>query len=405
MASGGLAEVSGQETALFCGVLSAALFPQRYPMPYIRQEQYGELHDMLAGHTLAILPWDLLTEEEVTRPLWDQWEKETYAQKQRFGQYLLQQDGVLRLFRQAGIPCAILKGAVSAAYYPEPAYRAMGDIDLLVRPEDQERAAALLKAGGFRECGYRDEIEQGFCKATVLVELHTGLCPEGENAQAINEYLLSHFDALQTKQLYGFSFPCLPEICNGLVMLEHMHHHLRDTLGFRQVIDWMLYVDGYLNDEVWDRTMGSLFARFGLETFAVTITAMCQQYFGLREDIRWTKAADRELCRELFAHIDTMGNFGRKLEATPKSAAAMLRGISLTQALAILQKTGLDSWELCHRYPWLKPFAWLRRGVSVLNCSLAEKYNMSLPLVIQERRRVRKALGLMRRLNLPQDGR
>lgn len=400
MASAELPEVSGQETALFCDVLSAALFPQRYPMPYIRQEQYGVLHDMLAGHTLAVLPWDLLTEENLPQPLREQWEKETYAQKRRFGQYLLQQDGVLCLFRQAGIPCAILKGAVSAARYPEPAYRAMGDIDLLVRPEDRERAVALLKADGFRESGYRDEIEQGFCKASVLVELHTGLCPEGAYAQAINEYLLSHFDALQTKQLYGFSFPCLPEICNGLVMLEHMHHHLRDTLGFRQVIDWMMYVDGYLNDEVWNQTMGSLFAQYGLETFAVTITAMCQQYFGLREDIRWTKAADRELCRELFAHIDAMGNFGRKLEATPKSAAAMLRDRSLLQVLGSLQKVGLDNWELSRRHPWLKPFAWLHQGVSVLQRSLDEKYNMSLPLVIQERRRVRKALQLMQRMKL-----
>lgn len=400
MASAGLPEVSGQETALFCGVLRAALFPQRYPMPDICQEQYTRLHDMLAGHTLEILPRDLLAAEDLPKALWEQWEKEAYAQKWRFGQYLLRQDGVLRLFRQAGIPCAILKGAVSAAYYPEPAYRAMGDIDLLVRPEDQERAAALLKADGFRECGYRDEIEQGFCKASVLVELHTGLCPEGEYAQAINEYLLSHFDALQTKQLYGFSFPCLPEICNGLVMLEHMHHHLRDTLGFRQVIDWMLYVDGYLNDEVWDRTMRSLFARYRLETFAVTITAMCQQYFGLREDIRWTKAADRELCRELFAHIDTMGNFGRKLEATPKSAAAMLRDRSLLQVLGSLQKVGLDNWELSRRHPWLRPFAWLYQALNYGYRIFAEKYNMSLPLVIQERRRVRKISELMQKMKL-----
>ena len=106
--------------------------------------------------------------------------------------------------------------------------------------------------------------------------------------------------------------------------------------------------------------MGSLFAQFGLEQFAVVVTAMCQRYFGLRTaDITWTERADTALCEELFEHIYTMGNFGRKLEANGKSAAGMLRDRSLWQVLGSLQKVGLDNWALCHKHPWLKPFAWL----------------------------------------------
>ena len=122
---------------LFCSVLRAALFPQAYPMPPIHREQYGVLHELLDSHALTLLP---------PEPLRAQWQRELRAQELSFGQYLIQQETILRLFSRADIPCAVLKGAVSASCYPEPAHRRMGDIDLLVRPCDRERSVALLEA-------------------------------------------------------------------------------------------------------------------------------------------------------------------------------------------------------------------------------------------------------------------
>ena len=309
---------------LFCNVICASLFPQTHPMPDIRREQYSVLHEILRSHALTQIPNTLLQAENMPQTLREQWQKELYVQKLQFGQYLIQQDSVLRMFSQAGIPCAVLKGTVSASYYPQPAYRAMGDMDLLVRPADQKKAVELLMTDGFRPFGCSDEIEQGFLKASVPLELHIGACANEKYSDTINAFLWKHFGELERKALYGYAFPCMTEICNGLILLEHMHHHFRNTLGFRQVIDWMMYVDAHLDDDAWNSTMGSLFAQFGLEQFAVVVTAMCQRYFGLRTaDITWTERADAALCEELFEHIYTMGNFGRKLEANGKSAAAV----------------------------------------------------------------------------------
>lgn len=391
------------EKELFCSVISAALFPETHGMPEISREQYSVLHAMLKSHTLNLLPAQLLNAEEMPESLRSQWERELYEQKRRFGQHLFWQDGVLGLFAKAGIPCVILKGAVSASYYPEPAYRAMGDIDLLVRPGDREKSADLLRANGFQEYGYRDEIEQSFVKGSCLLELHVGICQSGRYSDRINALLIDHMEPAQRKELYGFGFPCLAEPWNGLVMLEHMHHHMRDRLGFRQVVDWMLYVDNHLDDAVWDSQMRSLLAQCALEPFAIVVTAMCQRYFGLRtEGISWTRGADAALCEELFDHINGMGNFGNKLKVNENSVAWILRDNSLLCVLMDLQKLGVENWAFCRRHPWLRPFAWLYQIFLYLYRIITEKYNMSLVLVVKERKRVRKALELMKKLGLQQ---
>ena len=389
------------EKELFCKVISAAMFPKTHRMPDISGEQYSVLHERLKSHALMLLPAALLNSAEMPEALRQQWQKELFTQKLRFGQYLIHQEAVLRPFSQAGIPCVVLKGTVSASYYPEPAYRAMGDIDLLVRPRDCQSAVRLLKENGFRSSGYRDAIEQGFRKGYVPLELHIGICPEGQYADTINTLLLNHFAEMESKELYDFVFPCMTEMCNGLVLLEHMHHHLRDHLGFRQVIDWMLYVDAHLDDKAWNANLRGLFTQCGLERFAIVITAMCQRYFGLRtEGISWTQNADAALCEELFDHIYVMGNFGNQLEANQKSAAGMLRDRSLLCVLKDLQKVGLDNWELCRSHPWLRPFAWLYQIFLYLYRIITERYNMSVLLVIKERRRFRKTMELMKKLGL-----
>jgi hypothetical protein len=52
--------------------------------------------------------------------------------------------GAISTLRSAGIEPMLFKGRAAAGAYAEPACRPGGDIDLLVRPQDQDGAAALL---------------------------------------------------------------------------------------------------------------------------------------------------------------------------------------------------------------------------------------------------------------------
>ena len=95
--------------------------------------------------------------------------------------------GVLNALADAGVPTILLKGAALAStVYPNIAHRPMGDLDLLVRPQDLEPARRILEAAGYRfvpepeerfkpfdtqftgELGFRREIG----RMGVLIELH-----------------------------------------------------------------------------------------------------------------------------------------------------------------------------------------------------------------------------------------
>ena len=62
----------------------------------------------------------------------------------RYGQQKL-----IRLLKDHQIPFVILKGTAAAYYYPNPDYRAMGDIDFMVREEDFLPTITLLEQNGY----------------------------------------------------------------------------------------------------------------------------------------------------------------------------------------------------------------------------------------------------------------
>lgn len=54
-------------------------------------------------------------------------------------------------FSEAAVEFIVLKGpAVAHTFYPDPSWRAFGDLDILVRTRDWRRACALLSESGFR---------------------------------------------------------------------------------------------------------------------------------------------------------------------------------------------------------------------------------------------------------------
>ena len=59
------------------------------------------------------------------------------------------QDQLIHLLDSHNIPCVIIKGAAAAMAYPHPTLRSMGDVDVLVKRCDLERAAELMENNGY----------------------------------------------------------------------------------------------------------------------------------------------------------------------------------------------------------------------------------------------------------------
>lgn len=344
-----------------------------YDRPFREEEgqSWTEILRELRAQSVALIPADKLREVPLTEQ-----QRKGYAyfvgQQMNFWNRLMfcQQSIVLAL-REASIHVAVLKGAAAAMYYPKPEYRSMGDIDLIVGPEDFDRALMVLLEIGCEQMtfGQSDEREKkSSCvrhetldKNGIHIELHryfsTKKAPE--DVSYLDECIYDNLSRISWKELGGYTFPVLPALQNGLVLLQHISQHLESGLGLRQILDWMLYVEQELTDEVWEKQFAQEADRIGLRRLAVVVTRMCQIYLGLSPEITWCTKAEKIVCSELMEYIMNHGNFGRKDVMSSRTVAVLYNFRNPFSILKLAQTRGCINWKILEKYPYLKPFAWI----------------------------------------------
>ena len=118
---------------------------ERFPYQAPQDADWDEIYKELKQQTGQNLPLDLLVRENPEAA-----QKYIAAAGRgmiRWYNIMAEQQEIFRILKDAGIPCATVKGASAACYYPQPGSRNMGDVDLLVPPADFDRACALLSDG------------------------------------------------------------------------------------------------------------------------------------------------------------------------------------------------------------------------------------------------------------------
>lgn len=344
-------------------VLPQMLWDQE--IPDIADLDYSSLYNELKIQTILGMSQNVLkmlpASEDTLR---QQWRAEIIQLMAHYYQYMYQQDQVLAILRDASIPCFVLKGSASAQYYPVPEYRTMGDIDLFLHLEDREKAIRVLHA-----CGFEEEREDVNLKkhavmkqGRTVVELHTLYMVKSPD-NILNQRMKQGLDHIQLVTVSGYQIPVLSDLENGLILLQHIRQHLDDGLGLRQIIDWMFYVDTVLDDTVWYTQFQPLAQQLHLENLAVSATMMCEKYLGLLPKGKtWYAGGNQDACDSLFDYIWKSGNMGRKFDADSiHGLAYLLKTKTISELFQYLQERGERKWELLSKYPWLKPFAWLRQ--------------------------------------------
>lgn len=348
--------------ASMCDILKAAFTGGGFPVD--GNVSWDILSRELAVQTVAALPTDIvLGNPAVPASIKKQWENTAWVHAVRWEQILYAQDELVRLMADNGIPMAVLKGTAAAMYYPVPRYRSMGDIDFLVREEDYRKAFELLLTSGYALAEPEDSEDYHYAleKDGIVFELHRRLAklPKDAAGNFLMEQVHAGLAHAERRRLEGYGFPVLPWLPNGLVLLQHIRQHLRDGLGLRQIIDWMMYVDRELDDGKYPLFREAL-RQTRLEPLALHATRMCQMYLGLREEgISWCASARQETCRALMEYIMEQGNFGRKVGQEGKGLKALNRHKSGMHLLAWMQKQGRRHWKAAHKHPFLRHFAFL----------------------------------------------
>lgn len=334
-----------------------------YPPCFKENIDWSLVYKELRDHAVEGVASDALSAvPNLDMQLRMQWIHRTSKGIVYWNQLMNLQDELIKMMKSAQIPYVVLKGAAAAIYYRSPELRKMGDIDLLVKPEDFEQACRLFLETGFTVKEEDDGRHVELQKGQFLVELHHHYADiaDPKIARLFDRRLESAMERLEETTINGHLFPMLPKLENGLVLLSHMDHHMETGLGLRQIIDWMLFVDQELDDRWWEQEFCYWTKQLGMYTLAVTVTKMCQMYLGLKtEGISWCNAADEQLCRDLMKLTMERGNFGQKLGDSKKAVPVLGLMSDIRRIPTLLQEHGCHNWKALKKYPFLKPFAWL----------------------------------------------
>ena len=296
-------------------------------------------------------------------PLQAEWKKESMGQIMFFLQLAHAQNELIQLLQQQELHPVIIKGCAAACYYPQPELRTMGDIDILLPTSEFERALQIMIQNGYDlwEKERFNNYHVNLRKHHIHFELHHKPAGVEEDARgaALMKTIAEGFSNIETREVSGYMVPMLPPLQNGLVLLLHIEKHLKEGLGLRQIIDWMLFVKHHITDETWKTEYRMAFAAVKLETLAITVTRMCQLYLGLPEELTWCHSASQSVCQSLMEYIIEQGNFGKKKKGEEYGANVLTRNGSGIQFFKTLQKIGEQNWVILKKYSWLRCFAWV----------------------------------------------
>ncbi len=223
---------------------------------------------------------------------------------------------VHRILSDNNIPYVILKGVASASYYKEPMLRMMGDVDVLVRPEDIAKADKLLKSIGFvtTDDVDGDNMHIGYKrKDGISCELHRRIngVPNNDASNTINKYTVDIFAKTQEFKTSNGSCLVPSNFHHGIILLLHTASHLTsEGVGLRHLCDWAVFVNDFSNDEfvaLFEQPLKEM----GLWRFAQLLTLCCVKYLGC-DTKEWAGEADDALLDGIVTDILNGGNFGVK---------------------------------------------------------------------------------------------
>lgn len=220
--------------------------------------------------------------------------------------------------REAGIEALLVKGQGIAQCYERPMWRAAGDIDLLLEPEDYEKAKAVLfPLASSVEKEDVSEKHQGMTIETWPVEIH------GTLHCSLSRFQDEKIDSLQEETLKNHHFRTwtngevdvlLPSPNSDAVFIfaHILQHFFRGGIGIRQICDWARLLWSYRNtiDRVLlEKRINQM--RFMAEWKA--FGALAVEYLGMpseamplySSEIVWKTKAGR-----INAFILDVGNFG-----------------------------------------------------------------------------------------------
>ena len=328
----------------------------------IDSDSFKDVFEELKAQSVVALPAEIINKLNFSLELQMEYLKLVAKNVQQFHKIGKTQTEIIEILNSQNIKFAVVKGFAASNNYPVPEYRSYGDIDLLIDPDRFTEALKLLVDRGYKQEDSNDPRHVSFVAPSgVEVELHFRFSSveDKKHNLLVDEIILgglSHTNSIFTN---GYKLPVLPVYENGLVFISHINHHLSSGIGLRQIIDWMLYVERYMDNETWEQYR-HIYQKIGMERLALVTTATCKKYLGMNSTITWAdEFLSEDITERFIEYVMMYGNFSRKDHTTNYTVTVVREFRNPLRGIALAQRQGIKNWKVVKKYPILKPFAWI----------------------------------------------
>ena len=264
----------------------------------------------------------------------------------------------------AQIPYLTVKGACTAAAYPDPFLRTCGDTDIVLTPEHQREAVQTLEQRGFAKKVTHDDVVMLTLHGFEF-ELHTRLESINDGSRA----LLANPFAPEVAYIKSKNIWVLQPVYAVYYTVLHLLHHIKTGgAGVRMLLDTdlLLRKDPTLAPQVLE-----LAERSGLERSFGCILALCKQWLDTPLPCS-VPALDTDTVEKFAAVILGGGVFGHGNGNTgavflARQKAADGSKTPFTRFVALFRycfpKADYMAYQFPYliRRPYLLPFAYLHR--------------------------------------------
>lgn len=264
----------------------------------------------------------------------------------------------------AHIPYLTVKGACTAAAYPDPSLRTCGDTDIVLTPEHQREAVQTLEQRGFAKKVTHDDVVMLTLHGFEF-ELHTRLESINDGSRAL---LANPFAPEVAYNKSKNTWVLQPVYAVYYTMLHLLHHIKTGGAGVRMLLDTdlLLRKDPTLAPQVLE-----LAERSGLERSFGCILALCKQWLDTPLPCS-VPALDTDTVEKFAAVILGGGVFGHGNGNTgavflARQKAADGSKTPFTRLVALFRycfpKADYMAYQFPYliRHPCLLPFAYLHR--------------------------------------------
>ena len=303
--------------------------------------------------------------KEIPQEIYKQWRIHAFSAIMNNENITDSQSALINELNDKGIPCAVIKGTSLSVCYPHPEQRSLGDIDILIRPEDRDSVAAVLDSLGYRLVETEHSFHKEYYGEAAYVEIHWAVStfPETNGAHMAKRIMESALDATDNAVLDKRQFPILKPDYQALALILHLERHLTEGgIGLRQLCDWGMYVKT-ISCEIFEKSVIPVLTQCGLLYFAKVLSKCCEQYLGFEfNNTKWFSDVSDGICKELLADVLRAGHSGNADTRNGVSDMFIERGrqkFLLGTLMKNLNSLAMRNFPVTKHYRILLPIFWV----------------------------------------------